>query len=117
MYEYVSGKCGAQIRDAQDAFYLYDALSSEQLYGYKLPDWASDVLLSKLKDSKNKFISLNQYSRKLQRLRTGLFLNDLLENIKDSINLNFDYKKQVSNENERTAKKLYVYSTVSLNVN
>lgn len=107
LYKYLTLNAGQQINDIVHASYLYDNLKIEQAHGYQIPVWATDKVLEELKDlNVISFITMG-LTRRIQKLRSGVLLNDLAEKIKMLVKKPTPKKKLLVDD----AKKLNVYST------
>jgi hypothetical protein len=79
LLHYLSSNTGDKINDVLSAEYLRDCLFIEQSQGWPLPAWATDKVMEELKDISDMSFYFAGMTKKIQRLRTGVFFKDLVE--------------------------------------
>ena len=99
--------CGESVQDVIKVSYVFDALSIERSFNFKLPVWATPEVLRQMAELHKISFELMGLTRKMQQLRTGVFLYDLTKKI----------EKTIKNGKDGELRKLNVYSTVSLPLN
>jgi hypothetical protein len=104
--EKVSNKTGVKYTKLKELDYLYDTLYTETNFDdpIKLPDWLKDVgdpNLEKLRLFQLNAFKYETSSKKIQRLRAGLILKELTQNMKNASDLT----------KQKTMKKVYSYAT------
>lgn len=85
--------------------YVNDVLRIEQSYDLPIPAWATPEVMKQMEEVHLISTKLLGCTRRLQRLRIGVFLNDLTKKI----------EKAIKTPKDADLKKLNVYSTVSSN--
>lgn len=78
MYVYLSNHTGSDVSSMQELEYLYNTLYIESLYGFKLPNWTKEVFPEKMRPWADFSFRINCYTPKLQRLKMGLLVNDIV---------------------------------------
>jgi hypothetical protein len=104
--EKVGNKTGVKYTKLKELDYLYDTLHNETTFdeSIKLPDWLKDIgndTLEKLKQFESNAFKYESSSKKIQRLRAGLILKELTQNMKNARDLT----------KQKTMKKVYSYAT------
>ena len=92
------------MHDVHTCSYINDVLQIEKTFNFELPAWATSEVLKQMDDVHKIAVELWGKTRKLQRFRTGVFLNDLTKKI----------ERAIKTPKDRGLRKLNVYSTVGL---
>ena len=105
LIEYVKQCSGNELHLFNESTLIYDILKAESNSNLKLPEWVTDrpEILRRLKELDRIYFKLLSSTRKMQRLRSGVLLNDISNEIERFIK-NLDTNKM---------KKLFLYLTVS----
>lgn len=103
LYSLLTEKTGEKIADVVTCSYINDVLHIEQSFNLSLPAWVTPDVLRQMEEVHLISNRLLSYTRRFQRLRVGVFLDDLTKKIEETI-------KAPKDPNLR---KLNVYSTVS----
>ncbi|KAI2800106.1 hypothetical protein BLOT_014013 [Blomia tropicalis] len=93
---YVEDNTGISSINLITAEQIFDSLLVEKENGFKLPAWVDNHVYAQLSDISTKTFIFSSLTREIQRLRTGLLLKDIIQNLNKS---NFG------------GKRLYIYST------
>nr|XP_022899750.1 venom acid phosphatase Acph-1-like isoform X2 [Onthophagus taurus] len=103
LFEYVSKSTGKDIKNFDDLQDVFTTLKAEESFNLTLPEWTVDYYPQKMYEPTAFSFYLRTYNKKLIRLKAGLLLKRIIENIKSKIN----YK-----ETESTSSKdvnMYLY--------
>lgn len=82
---------------------MFDALRIERSFNFKLPVWATPEVLRQMAELHKISFELMGLTRRMQKLRTGVFLYDMTKKM----------EKAIKNAKDTELRKLNVYSTVS----
>jgi len=85
LLEYLTDNTGDKISGILDADYLYDCLFIEQNQGWPLPAWATPKIMEELKDMARMSFYFAGMTKKMQRLRTGVFFKDVTDNFESHV--------------------------------
>ena len=123
LLKHLSTVSGGNISSLFSAASLRDTLSIEKEEGFTLPDWATDDVMSQLKDIGDNVFHFLGMLEKIQRLNSGVFFKDLVDKFGDKIIDNRDITKTEDDDKEKRKKqyedrddsgpekKLFLYST------
>lgn len=103
LYKYLTVNSGEPIQDVIKVSYVYDALRIERSFNFKLPVWATPEVLRQMGELHKISFELMGLTRRMQKLRTGVFLYDMAKKM----------EKTIKNPKDTELRKLNVYSTVS----
>ena len=107
MFNYLTTKTGNEIKNYHSVGNIFNNLAVTIANKLKPPEWVTQEVFEKMKELRKKVSLLKFSTKKLQRLRTGVFFNDLLTKI----------EKIAKISNSESLKdefaKLNIYSTVS----
>ena len=108
---------GENVTYLMPADYIYDILNNEHLLikDYEYPKWASKGILDSLEDLHEAKFRMFSQTKAMQRLRLGVFLNELTERIRNAAAPPETEKGShlVDEDDIKEVKKLNIYSTVS----
>jgi hypothetical protein len=108
--KYVSDNTGLNITDIIAAEEVFDTLLIEKENNYPLPRWVDDSTYKSLKEISDMTFYFDYSTKLIQRLRTGLLLEDMSKHMREAI----IPRENISNsETNSTFHKLYIYSTVN----
>jgi len=104
--EKVGNKTGEKYTKLRQLDYLYDTLHAEMDFDepLELPKWLKEIgndTLERLRQFELKAFEYDWSSKKVQRLRSGLILQELSENMRSATNVT----------KQKSMKKVYSYST------
>jgi len=81
LYEYLTKQIHIDVKNIDDAKAVFDVLMVEKGMHYKLPNWTNPIILSKLENIYHLSFYAEFMTRKAQMFRTGVFINELQEQI------------------------------------
>lgn len=110
LFVYLSIHTGEQITTITAAESIYDTLFIQRQNGMKAPHWATQDVMEQLKKICDISFYIDSSTKKLQRLRAGVFLKDL--RLRINYTMNQVPTKHVLRVESHELKKLYIYSTV-----
>ena len=98
-----------------DADYIYDTLEAESnvIENFTYPEWATEEVLNNLKACHLAKFKLFGQTKRLQRLRLGVFLNELTTKIREAIKPVEKEKYHYTDAEPNSVRKLNIFSTVS----
>ncbi|KAI1294209.1 Lysosomal acid phosphatase [Halotydeus destructor] len=112
LFAHLSLNTGANVTDIMQAENVYDTLFIERDNGLALPSWATDEVMKDLKNITDYTFYCDYSTKKMQRLRAGLFLKDLRKRFLYATDKTLLEADDEADSLEFSAmKKLFIYST------
>lgn len=78
--------------------FLSNTLRVEREFGFEMPEWVNKTMIDKLREFELHAFKFDWSTEEIQRLRCGLLIGELINNMKDYVN-------------NKSTKKLFIYTT------
>jgi len=105
VFQYISEHSGLNVTRFYDLYNLYFGLSTEEEWGFQLPDWTKSVWPETITNLAIQDYFVSMTTHKMRQMATGYFLNKVIE----------DTKRKIISSN-LPGRKMYLYSGHENNV-
>lgn len=95
IFRHVTQHSGMNVTDWDSAADIFSTLAIEKRRGLELPEWVTEDVFNTLKAITQDSFRLSYNTTKIQRLRGGVVIGDVVKNMKEKLNGELDPMKKV----------------------
>jgi lysosomal acid phosphatase len=106
IYKYLTMYAGKTVNSLQSVQNIYSCLHIEEIYGFKLPEWAAEVYPTKLFPISGLSFAVKTYTPLLARLKSGPLLKEILTHFKNKTTKKINQKYWVYSAHDTTVANM-----------